>query len=258
MRLLVALLACLAFGPQPTGRGVTVYVFDGGIVATSPEIAGRVRPGFEAFPGDSAVCNGHGTAVAAAIAGRTLGEAPGAELVDVKVIQCARLHGTIQSVVQGAHWVLADRAAHPGPAVANWSFMIDTTRRVPEIDDAVAELLAAGIPVVVSAGNVDLDACLISPANAPGVIVAGAALPSGGPAPGTAHGPCVTVYAPGDDVRLPGLDATLLPWNGTSMAAGFASGAAALFLEAHAGATPFRVAAELRKAGTLPLPRRSP
>src|ERR1700741_4593041 len=32
-----------------TGRGVTVYVFDGGILPTHPELAGRVRKGYDAF-----------------------------------------------------------------------------------------------------------------------------------------------------------------------------------------------------------------
>src|ERR671937_904058 len=46
------------------GRGVTVYVFDGGVLAGHPELAGRVRKGYDGFPNDPAVCNAHGTAVA--------------------------------------------------------------------------------------------------------------------------------------------------------------------------------------------------
>src|SRR4051812_25451697 len=63
-----------------TAHGVTVYVFDGGILANHPELAGRVRKGYDAWPQDDAVCNAPGTAVAGAIGGRTLGVAPEAEI----------------------------------------------------------------------------------------------------------------------------------------------------------------------------------
>src|SRR5207249_5312395 len=46
-----------------TGRGVTVYVFDGGVLSAHPELSGRVRKGYDAFPSDPKVCNAHGTAV---------------------------------------------------------------------------------------------------------------------------------------------------------------------------------------------------
>src|ERR671915_1501770 len=47
-----------------TGKGVTVYVFDGGVAAGHPELAGRVRrASYSAFPADPAICNAHGTAV---------------------------------------------------------------------------------------------------------------------------------------------------------------------------------------------------
>src|SRR5437762_7935791 len=83
-----------------SGRGVTVYVFDGGVSMDHPELAGRVRRGFSAFPDDPAICNPHGTAVAGAIAGRSLGVAPEAEVVDVKMVQCEKLRGTIRGIVE--------------------------------------------------------------------------------------------------------------------------------------------------------------
>lgn len=249
-----------------TGRGVTVYVFDGGVSMDHPELVGRVRRGFTAFPEDPAICNAHGTAVAGAVAGRTLGVAPEAEIVDVKMVQCEKLRGTIRGIVDGAHWAIQDHKKHPGPAVANWSFIADTAARIPALDSAVAELRGAGIPVVVSAGNVDINACRVSPGNADGTIVVGATAleresdhsastdPIDRRAPGTAWGPCVDVYAPGDSVLLPSLDKDLTPsvqlWNGTSMSAGYVSGAAALYLETNPTATPDEVAEYLKLSST--------
>src|SRR4029077_5009471 len=113
-------------------------------------------------------------AVAGAIAGANLGVAPEAEIVDVKMVQCDKLRGTIKAIVEGAHWTIEDHKAHPGPAVANWSFIADTSQRIPALDSAVTELRAAGIPVIVSAGNLEIDACRVSPSNSPGTIVVGA------------------------------------------------------------------------------------
>jgi subtilisin family serine protease len=249
-----------------TGKGVTVYVFDGGISATHPELVGRVRAGFAGFAGDQSICNPHGTAVAGAIAGSTLGVAPEAEIVDVKMVECEKVRGTIKAIVDGAHWVLQDHVEHPGPAVANWSFIADTSTRIPALDSAVAALRAAGIAVVVSAGNLDIDACRVSPGNANGTILVGASSVhterdssgvihfSDRRAAGTAYGPCIDIYAPGDSVLLPSLDRQLAPisqlWNGTSMAAGYVSGAIALFLETHPTASPDEVAANLKEQAT--------
>jgi len=129
-----------------SGRGVTVYVFDGGVSPTHPELAGRVRTGYTAFPSDPKICNAHGTAVAGAIAGTTLGVAPEAEIVDVKMVQCSTLRGTIKGIVDGAKWTIEDHKVRGGAAVANWSFIADTAADIPALDSAVAALRAAGIP----------------------------------------------------------------------------------------------------------------
>jgi subtilisin family serine protease len=231
-----------------TGRGVTIYVFDGGVAEDHPELAGRVRIGYDAFPSRPRVCNAHGTAVAGAAAGATLGTAPEAQIVDVKIINCERQHGSIEAIVAAARWTVEDHQRHPGPAVANWSFVVDTLHLQPAIDSAVALLRDAGILVVAAAGNFDIDACRVSPANARGVLVVGASgLSAAGDktvrdvrAAGTAWGSCVDIYAPGDSVLLPtietGRSATI--WSGTSMAAGYVSGAASLILERDAATPP--------------------
>ena len=248
-----------------SGLGVTVYVFDGGISPTHPELTGRVRIGYTAFPTDPKICNAHGTAVAGAIAGTTLGVAPEAEIVDVKMVQCSTLRGTIKGIVDGAKWVVEDHATRGGPAVANWSFIADTAADIPALDSAVAQLRAAGIAVVVSAGNVDLNACRVSPANARGAFVVGASSvdvdATGGVSrpidtrtTDTAWGPCIDVFAPGDSVLLPSIDMNARPisqlWNGTSMSAGYVSGAAALFLQVAPKASPDEVGEFIRRSAT--------
>jgi subtilisin family serine protease len=248
-----------------SGRDVMVYVFDGGVMADHPELAGRVRVGYSGFPNDPKVCNAHGTAVAGAIAGTTLGVAPEAEIVDVKMVECSRLRGTIQAIVDGAKWVIQDLKKHPGRrAVANWSFIADTAAQVPALDSAVAMLRAHGVPVVVSAGNLETNACRVSPGNAQGTIVVGSSSVNRDPtrpgalidrrSPGTAYGACIDIYAPGDSVLLPSFDRGGQPasqlWNGTSMSAGYVSGAIALFLEASPAATPDDVSTWLKATAT--------
>jgi subtilisin family serine protease len=257
-----------------SGAGGTVYVFDGGVMENHPELAGRVRRGFDAFSGEARLCNAHGTAVAGAIAGATLGVAPEAEIVDVKMVECRTMRGSIDAIVRGTRWMLADVARHPGHrAVANWSFIADTAASIPALNDAVQSLLDAGVPVVVAAGNIDMNACRIAPGNVPGTIVVGASRVRAGASrgtlvdertPGTAYGPCVDVFAPGDSVLLPSMDfggrAVSQLWTGTSMSAGYVSGAVALYLESHPYATPDDVLREVHasSAGTVVDAKRTP
>lgn len=258
------------YNPSGTGKGVTIYVFDGGIVASHPEIAGRVRFGFDAFESQDRgkPCNAHGTAVAGAAGGRTLGVAPDVQFVDVKVIDCSKIRGTVKGIVDAAAWVIDDHKTHPGPAVANWSMIVDEHGdRNADLDKAISDLKAAGITVVVSAGNLDRDACGIYPGNTGAAITVGAqgivkSLNGDADrrAPDTAFGSCVAIYAPGEDALLPYFEggnvaaaATITRWNGTSMAAGYVSGGAALFLEKNRGADPGSVRAflELKASDVL-------
>jgi subtilisin family serine protease len=224
-----------------TGRGVTVYVFDGGVSQEHRELMGRVRKGFDASDHDEGTCGSHGTAVAGAVAGTSLGVAPDANIVDVKIFNCAPLRGTVRSIVDASDWVIEDHRLHPGPAVVNWSFVVDTVRSIPDIDDAVRRLIEAGMLVVVSAGNADIDACQVSPATSPGALVVGALTLARDSAngrwvdrhfAGSAFGPCIDLYAPGDSVLLPLADrAALGVFSGTSFSAAYVSGAAAVLLE---------------------------
>jgi subtilisin family serine protease len=118
--------------------------------------------------------------------------------------------------------------------------------------------------VIVSAGNVEVNACRVSPGNADGAVVVGASSIARDRttskvrdrrAHNTAYGQCIDFYAPGDSVLLPSFDAARTPsvqlWNGTSMSTGYVSGAVALFLEANPTASPDDALKYLRGMATM-------
>lgn len=95
--LLVLALPAPAQEPDPDGTGITIAVVDSGVDSTHPELSGRVTrqsfaepsvPGLP-LPGvDTPVAedpDGQGTAVASMAAGRSLGVAPGARILDLQV-----------------------------------------------------------------------------------------------------------------------------------------------------------------------------
>lgn len=242
-----------------TGRGITIYVFDAGIDTMQTELALRVRAGFDAFPGGQRVCNGHGTAVAGAAAGRHLGVAPEAEIVDVKIFECGTLRSTPEAIVAAARWTAEDRARHPQrAAIANWSFVVDTVHEIPAVDTALAILRAARVLVVMSAGNFDIDACRVWPISAGGAVIVGASALVRADSqlpwrdvrePDTAWGPCVDIYAPGEFALRPNPhpERSAEIWDGTSIAAGFVSGAAALLYQHRPRSAPPEIVRELRR-----------
>lgn len=248
-----------------SGLGVTAYILDGGINTTHTDFSGRIARGsfvdftpFNAVPpnpllpmetADFEDCNGHGTHVAGIIGGTVHGVAKDVSLVPVKVFRCDR-SSTVSNVITGLDWVIADHAAHPGPAVANLSFGSSVSLA---LDNAVANVIAAGVTVVVSAGNDSGDACLKSPGDLGAAITVAASDIVDHAATFTNHGPCVDLFAPGvgilsDWIGGPTADNVL---NGTSMAAPHVAGVVARMLEVTPNATPAAVWNALSAGATV-------
>ncbi|MER7513236.1 S8 family peptidase [Streptomyces lavendulae] len=248
------------FAAGTDGSGVHVYVLDTGMDIKHPEFAGRATPGadFVGVP-DTGDCSdseglGHGTFVAGIIGGRTYGVAPGAELVRVQAIGCEEGGGSgpgagtpapaEASVVKAVEWVTAHARR---PAVVNMSLNLKT--RSPALDAAVQHMVESGIPAVVAAGNFNDDACGHSPAGAHGAIVVAAATADDRhwrdtEGFGSGYGSCVDLYAPGDRITsaLAGTPDTVSSDSAaTSWATPHVTGAVALCLSAHPGATPAQV-----------------
>ena len=229
------------------GTGVTVYVVDSGLLASHEQFTGRVRPGFTTVDdgGGTSDCVGHGTHVTGTLAGTSYGVAPGVTVRPVRILGCDGVL-RIASLVEALAWV---RSEVDGPSVVNVSLGRGHSQRV---DTAVRDLVAAGVSVVVSAGNSGEDACGQSPARVDEAITVGATNRRDARAPFSNLGPCVDLYAPGVGIRsawwLSNTDSRVE--GGTSMAAPHVAGVAALYLQHHPCAAPARVARALVSAAT--------
>ncbi|MFP2932079.1 S8 family serine peptidase [Pyxidicoccus sp. 3LG] len=225
-----------------TGAGVHAYVIDTGIRHTHAEFQGRLGEGFDAVePGGTAEdCDGHGTHVAGTLGGSTWGVAKEVTLHAVRVLNCDG-EGTTSSVIEGLDWVAAH---HVPPAVANLSLGFEVSEA---LDQAVRNLIAAGVTTIVAAGNDNLDACNESPARTAEAITVGATGDTDSRAGFSNHGPCIDLFAPGEAITSAWLtdDTATEVLSGTSMATPHVAGAAALYLETRPAATPEQVAAAL-------------
>ncbi|MEY3251294.1 MAG: hypothetical protein RL227_267, partial [Pseudomonadota bacterium] len=229
-----------------TGQGVTAYVVDTGVSAHS-QFGTRLKSGFSAISDGQGTrdCHGHGTHVAGTVAGQTLGVAPGASIVPVRVLDC-RGSGASTGVLAGLDWIAANGTR---PAVVNMSL---GGPAFTSLDEAAQRLVASGYTVVAAAGNSNIDACTQSPARAPGLVTVAASDNADAKAAFSNTGTCVALWAPGTNIASAGIASAtaVVAMNGTSMAAPHAAGAAALLLQAQPTATAAQVRTRLLQDAT--------
>jgi subtilisin len=241
-----------------------IAIIDTGIDSTHPELNVYKQVSF--VPGTSTANddNGHGTAVAgiAAAKGRVgaVGIAPGARLWAVKVLDSSGT-GSMSSIIEGIDYVTQNAGQID---TANLSFGCKCSSSA--LDTAINNAVAAGVTFVVAAGNSGEDAALWSPANNPNVITVAAIADSdgkcGGLGPQTPYGPDdslasfsnfgskVTIAAPGVDIHTTYVGSSYATLSGTSVAAPFVTGAAALYHSLHPTASPAQVRDALVSLGS--------
>lgn len=215
-----------------TGAGTDIYVIDTGVTET-PILKGRVGNGIDLVdPGTTPVdCHGHGTHVAGTAAGSGgYGVAPGATVHSVRVLDCDG-SGWMSDVVAGFNWVAANA---PAASVANTSLGGGYSYAVNE---AVANLFAAGTPLATAAGNDSEDACSYSPASAPSAVTTAASDDNDHLAWFSNIGPCVDLAAPGHGITSMLPDGSLATWSGTSMASPHVAGVMATYYGHNPGAS---------------------
>src|ERR1051325_5145938 len=215
-----------------TGSGVRAYVIDTGIRTTHTQFGGRASNVFDAFGGNGADCNGHGTHVSGTIGGSTYGVAKSALLRGVRVLDCNG-SGSTSGVISGVDWVTAN---HISPAVANMSLGGGASSA---LDTAVNNLANSGVPIAVAAGNSNTDACTTSPARAANAITVGATTTSDARASFSNFGTCLDIFAPGSGILSAWFssDTATATLSGTSMASPHVAGVAALYKQFSPGAS---------------------
>ncbi|KUM74010.1 S8 family peptidase [Streptomyces griseorubiginosus] len=231
--------------PASGGAGTTVYVIDTGIRISHQDFGGRASYGWD-FVGDDRSAgdgNGHGTHVAATVAGAAYGVAKRAKVVAVRVLDDTG-SGTTAQVIAGIDWVTRNARK---PAVANLSL---GGRYNAQLDVAVRNSIASGVTYTVAAGNDGLPAGLYSPADVSQAITVGATDNKDRRAAFSNYGSAVDLFAPGVSITSAGItsDTARATYSGTSMATPLAAGAAALYLAEHPRATPAKVGKALVKS----------
>jgi len=217
------------------GKGANVYVIDSGIRYTHQEFGGRAFPAVDVTNDQVVECDrndlscaldgkGHGSHCAGSVAGATFGVAPAANVHGIKCMTNSGA-GEFSWAAAGFDWVVARGAR---PAVVSMSLGAKGTWLV--LDAAIDAAVAAGVVVVVAAGNMIADACQYSPAGLSNAITVGSTnridLRSGF----SNFGSCVDILAPGSDVKSAShlTDTWWAYKSGTSRACPHVAGAAAL------------------------------
>jgi len=171
-------------------------------------------------------CFGHGTGVAGVAAGSVYGVAKSAIIHSVRVLGNTG-HGSSDDICNGLDWVALH---HCSPAVANLSFDLGASDSA--VDSCVRSLVYAGVVVVASAGNGNINACGTSPGEVTEAVTVGATDALDTMRSSSNYGSCVDTFAPGDNiVAASAVDiyGTSI-WNGTSFSAPYVAGVAGLYL----------------------------
>lgn len=243
------------YNPPYDGTGVRAYIVDTGVDDTHPWLP-NVLPGFDALGEDiTQDLNGHGTHCAGTVAGMYVGVARGAAIVPVRVLG-PEGSGSMAGIVAGLDWIAGEKAANPlVPMLASMSLGGIINQPSNEGADS---LVAAGVTVIVAAGNSFIPGAFFSPCSASLVLCVGALANPAYPETGTSFaaasysnwGGTVKIWAPGSAVTSarssqmlsppdePGIDWTI---SGTSMACPHVAGIAAQLLQSDPTMSPAQI-----------------
>jgi hypothetical protein len=151
------------------GKNVKVYIMDSGIDSTHPEFSDtNITNLYSVTPNDYSDNNGHGTALASVIAGKTCGISS-ADLKIVKIFDPN--HATLQSEFLDALDAIIEDHIDNTYSVLNCSWIIEKNEWV---EHKLRILIDEGVWVLAAAGNRGTSIEDVTPASMPEVVTVGA------------------------------------------------------------------------------------
>ncbi|KAJ7292968.1 serine protease [Mycena rebaudengoi] len=232
------------YDANAAGNGVDVYIVDTGVFTAHTQFEGRARWGDTFGPYADADGNGHGTHCAGTVAGVRFGVAKKASIIAVKVLSDAG-SGSVSDIVAGLSFVRTSAAASRRPSIVSMSLGGGASSA---LDSAVASLTAAGVHVVVAAGNDNADAGSTSPARSPSAITVGASTITDARSSFSNFGSVVDVFAPGTSITSSWIGSTSATntISGTSMATPHVAGLAAYLISLNGNTSPAALSTSIK------------
>lgn len=206
-----------------SGKGITVYVVDTGIIDNS-YYSFECGYNFIDNNKDCSTTNIHGTHVGSLIKSKRFGFAHNSRLINLKVLNDGG-SGRLSTVVRAIDYIISQNISC---SIVNLSLGGIKSKI---FNRKIKELTNAGHRVVVAAGNYASDACKYSPASAKTAITVGSIDIDDTQSRFTNTGKCVDFYAPGSGIIGATGRNNFRKLSGTSMSTPLTSGILALYME---------------------------
>ncbi|GHA95188.1 type VII secretion-associated serine protease [Streptomyces chryseus] len=244
---------------QATGEGVTVAVIDTGVDDSNPQLRGAMAPGGKDYVGKSKDgtddIEGHGTRVAGIIAARPF---PGTGFAGIapkaKILSLRYTGGEEEQGDSGTMSAAIRDAVAKGAKIINISSDTANKKDNGPLRATVKNAVDAGVLIVAASGNDGADGKSADtyPASYPGVLAVAASDRNNERASFSQAGDFVDIAAPGVGMVSTVPKGGQCTADGTSFAAPYVAGVAALLKEKHPKWTAAQIATRIQESAQRP------